>query len=285
MRGALGVTLLACLALAPGCGREMPGLLDGAGTIVVTVIDTSGFFPGSLAGDTVLVDSASVSLESRTHVFTKQTATNEYGVAAFENLTTGNYSVFVRRAVDIGPNSKVFTGVVDIAVAGDEQLSDTVLVNTISVSNLMINEVLFAGSCATTFYFYDQFVELYNASADTLYLDGIILTRQAGWVAGEDPDPETIDYTRALYGFQFPGTPVTGREHPIYPGQFVVVAADGVDHSAWCPNAMDLSHADWECFNPLGNDYDAPGVPNILSIVPGRTTDYLISLGHNGNMR
>jgi hypothetical protein len=142
----------------------------------------------------------------------------------------------------------------------------------------MINEILFGGSCATTFYFYDQFVELYNASADTLYLDGIILTRQRGTI---DPEMEIKDYVTALYGFQFPGTPVTGRQYPILPGQFLVIAADAVNHTQWCSNAVDLSRADWETFNPLGNDYDVPGVPNLVSIVPGRTTDYLISLGKN----
>jgi len=279
---ALALLALAGLALSSGCGKEMPPLPDGEGAIVVTVIDTSGFFPGSVAGDTVLVDSAQVSLESRTHIFTLQTVTDDGGIAAFEELATGNYSVFVRREVNVGPNRKVFIGIADVGIEGAEEAADTILVNIISVSNLVINEILFAGSCATSYYFYDQFVELYNASTDTLYLDGIILTRQAGWVAGEDPDPETIDYTRALYGFQFPGTPVTGRQHPIYPGQFLVIAADAVNHKQWCSNAVDLSHADWECFNPLGNDYDVPGVPNITSMVPGRTTDYLISLGHNG---
>jgi hypothetical protein len=243
---------------------------------VVTVIDTSGFF-GPL-GDSVLVDSVHVSIESRTNILTATAMTGEDGVAAFERLPTGNYSVFVRRAVEIGPNQEVFSGVASVPVRGDAVVSDTILVSTVSVSNLMINEILFGGSCATTFYFYDQFVELYNASADTLYLDGIILTRQRGTI---DPEMEIKDYVTALYGFQFPGTPVTGRQYPILPGQFLVIAADAVNHTQWCSNAVDLSRADWETFNPLGNDYDVPGVPNLVSIVPGRTTDYLISLGKN----
>lgn len=158
----------ASLALAAGCGREIPDMPDGRGAIVVTVTDTSGFFPGSVFGEPFSVDSAHVSLESRTHIFTATATTSGDGVAAFERLPSGNYSVFVRREVSVGPNRKVFTGVADVAVRGDEEKSDTILVSTVSVSNLMINEILFGGSCATTFYFYDQFVELYNASADTL---------------------------------------------------------------------------------------------------------------------
>jgi hypothetical protein len=92
---------------------------------------------------------------------------------------------------------------------------------------------------------------------------------------------EQKDYTRATYAFQFPGTPVTGREYPIQSKQIMVVAADAVDHRPYCANSIDLSHADWEFFNALGNDYDNPAVPNVSSITD-KTTDFLINLGHNG---
>ena len=36
-----------------------------------------------------------------------------------------------------------------------------------------------------------------------------------------------------------------------------------------------------QCFNPLGNDYDNPAVPNIVSIHPNSRIDYLINLSHN----
>jgi hypothetical protein len=154
----------------------------------------------------------------------------------------------------------------------------TVDVFQITVSELMINEIFYCGSDYATFYFYDQYVELFNSSEDTLYLDGIILTRQTQtWY----PDLEEVDFVRAIYAFQFPGTPVTGREHPIAPGQFVVIATDAIDHTLYCSRSIDLSNADWECFNPLGSDYDNPAVPNIVSIHPTRTTDYLLNLSRN----
>jgi hypothetical protein len=155
----------------------------------------------------------------------------------------------------------------------------TVDVYRITVSELKINEVYFAGSCASSFYFYDQFVELYNASDDTLYLDGIILTRQSQTVSA---DQEDINYVRAIYAFQFPGTPLTGRQYPIAPGQHVVIASDAIDHSAYCPNAVDLSEADYECYTALGSDYDNPLVPNLVSINPTSSADYLLNLVHNG---
>ena len=142
----------------------------------------------------------------------------------------------------------------------------------------MINEIYYCGSDYSKFYFYDQYVELYNSSTDTLFLDGCIITRNS---SANVTDIEEIDFVRAVYAFQFPGTPITGRQYPIFPGQFVVIAADAIDHSAYANNGADLSNADWECFNPLGSDYDVPGIPNLVSIHPSSRTDYMISLSHD----
>ena len=43
---------------------------------------------------------------------------------------------------------------------------DTVIVSSV-MPNLVINEIFYAGSDRSSFYFYDQFVELYNASNET----------------------------------------------------------------------------------------------------------------------
>ncbi len=168
-------------------------------------------------------------------------------------------------------------------------MHEEVLAKVVSVSNLMISEIFYAGSCASSFYFYDQYVELYNAAAETLYLDNIIVTRQA---QVKDPEMETKDYVSAIYAFQLKGT---GRQWPIAPGQYAVIAADAVNHRQFCVNSPDLSlsnpnlsHAPgepyklYETFNAIGNDYDVSGVPNFESIMPGRTTDFLINLSHNG---
>jgi len=176
-------------------------------------------------------------------------------------------------------SEKLFTGGFAMPLKGFESVDSTVAVNLISTSDLMINEVFYAGSDASTYYFYDQYVELYNASADTMYLDGMILTRQ---MQTAYPDMEEVSFIRALYAYQFPGTPVTGRQHPIAPGQFVLCAADAVNHKQWCPKSIDLSHADWEFFNPLSSDYDNPAVPNIVNINMASKVDFLINLSHNG---
>ncbi len=268
------------LALVFSCGKEMPVLPDGDGIITLTVIDSAGTFPGAVQGENFVIAEAMINVQSRSHMFSDQKMSDSEGMTGFYDLPAGRYSLFARKEVVAGAQKKVFTGYVDIEILGTEETCDTIYVTSVTVNALMINEIMYNGSDASKFYFYDQFVEIYNSSADTLYLDGCILTRNYG-NAFVEPGIEDIDHVRSLYAFQFPGTPVTGTDYPIYPGQYVAVAADAIDHSVWADNAVDLSGADWEFFNPLGNDYDVPHIPNLVSIHPTSRNDFMISLVHN----
>ena len=269
--------IFAIVLTVQGCARnDKPTAPDGDGIISVVIVDTTGTIPGSTPGVPTIVEGANVSLQARTHEYVDVTDADD-GVADFTSLPAGEYSLFARRELPIGAQKKVFTGFIDVYVPGPEMVLDTIFVGIVTVNALMINEIYYCGGDYSKFYFYDQFVELYNSSQDTLYLDGTILTRN---FPSDRETIEEIDHVRAIHAFQFPGVPVTGTRYPIYPGQHVAVAADAVDHSAYA-NAVDLSGADWEFFNPLGSDYDVPGVPNIVSIHPDKTLDFMINLSHN----
>lgn len=269
--------LIAAALVFSGCGgNEKPTMPDGEGIISVVIVDTTGTIPGSTPGVPTVIDGADVSLQARTHEYVEVTE-SDAGIADFSLLPAGEYSLFARKELPLGAQKKVFTGFIDVYVPGPETVTDTIYVGIVTVNALMINEIYYAGGDYSKFYFYDQFVELYNSSQDTLFLDGCILTRN---FPSDRETIEEIDYVRAIYAFQFPGVSVSGSEHPIYPGQLVVVAADAVDHSAYA-NAVDLSGADWEFFNPLGSDYDVPGIPNVVSVHPESGTDFMINLSHN----
>jgi hypothetical protein len=270
------ILIFATLLVIQGCAGDKPTMPDGEGIISVFIADTTGTIPGSTPGVPAVVYGASVSLQARTHEFVEVTDADG-GEADFTGLPAGEYSLFARMELPLGAQKKVFTGFIDVYVPGPETVADTIFVSIVTVNALMINEIYYCGGDYSKFYFYDQFVELYNSSQDTLFLDGCILTRNFPTVEG---DLESIDYVRAIYAFQFPGTPVMGTQYPIYPGQLVVVAADAVDHSKYA-HAVDLSGADWEFFNPLGSDYDVPGVPNVVSIHPESGIDFMINVSHN----
>jgi hypothetical protein len=272
------ISIITALLLFSACGGEKPVSPDGGGAIALLLVDTTGTLPGSIPGEPSFLEGAKVSIQARTHEYVDVGESDDSGTAGFEGLAAGDYTVFARREIVAGAQKKVFTGFSDMHVEGDAEAADTLYLSTVTVNALMINEIYYCGSDYARFYFYDQYVELYNSSVDTLYLDGCIITRNSSL---NPTDIEELDYVRAIYGYQFPGVPITGRQYPIYPGQFVVIAADAIDHSVYANNGADLSHADWECFNPLGSDYDVPGVPNIISIHPTSRVDYMISLAHD----
>lgn len=188
----------------------MPEMPDGEGHLEVSVADTSGLFGGMENAPIYLVDGAEIHLSARNHEYNRVTTTDIFGMASFSDLPTGDYSIFAASSLDLGDAEKVFTGGGEYRILGDAAVEDTVVISLIRSSDLMINEIYFCGSDASSFYFYGQFCELCNASSDTMYLDGMIITRQRPVEADVEDPP--LDYVRAVYAYQFPGTPVTGRD-------------------------------------------------------------------------
>lgn len=122
------------------------------------------------------------------------------------------------------------------------------------------------------------FYELYNNSEQTIYLDGKILGRaQSAWRESDNftceeqevrVDPDGI-WSRFFQ--QFPGS---GTDHPVEPGETVVVANQAVDHTevhSWLPN---LENADFEMVSAVDN----PDVPNLIDIGPRSSTDVGIQI-------
>jgi hypothetical protein len=87
-----------------------------------------------------------------------------------------------------------------------------------------------------------EFVELFNAGSQTVFLDGAVLSDQ-----GNNNSNETT--------FQFPGTPLTGTTIPLGPGEFVFIVGSATGSS--------YAGIDWEFFG-AGADTDDPAVPNLV---------------------
>ncbi|MBN2602495.1 MAG: DUF4876 domain-containing protein [Candidatus Marinimicrobia bacterium] len=139
------------------------------------------------------------------------------------------------------------------------------------LTGLQINEIYSCGPANNFFFFYDQYIELYNSAEDTLYLDGVIVCRMGKSI--ED----------VTYIFQFPGEPLIGREYPVAPDSFVVLAMDAYNYRDEIfsgERSIDLSIANWEFVNPNdpGDNSNNPDVPNILNIEEGHTLDFMYGL-------
>jgi hypothetical protein len=145
---------------------------------------------------------------------------------------------------------------IHIRAAGLHALAAFVSAVGVAQGQLKINEVYYHVNGPQEA---NQFVELFNAGSSTAYLDGLILTDEAG---------------TGIEGiFQFPGA---GAEHPVPPGGFVVIAVDGDGSDGVWP---DLSTADWECYAGPG-DFDNPSVSN-LTLVGGSHDLSLYTGGDN----
>jgi hypothetical protein len=115
-----------------------------------------------------------------------------------------------------------------------------------------------------------KYMELYNNSDRTLYLGGRLLLdgeflgffptarSTCGDSEGPRTDPSGLLTPR---GLRFPGS---GSEHPIAPGEAVVIAAAALDHTVQHPDMPDLSDADFEL--PATVSADNPDVPDMLQV-------------------
>lgn len=257
--------------------------------------------------------------------------TSTEGVANFTNILPGNYQVTVSKNM----TAKEFLETFLFPASSDEvhfngsQENVTVNANATSTeiklksglfSDLVIKQIYYAGSSAKEgAIFRDQFVELYNNSAEVVYADGYLFaqltgnvnnksesytqagTNQWDWSKSEDNnkgDAANTDYVYATNVYRIPGS---GLDHPILPGKSIVIAATAINHKGnYTDNSgkvveiknpdltLDLSNADFEAYlgTYLGTAYkydiQNPSVPD-LEIVHWATNQDMVldPLGRN----
>lgn len=117
--------------------------------------------------------------------------------------------------------------------------------------------------------FVTMYLEIYNNSSTTEYLDGMILGHTY-YVFSEILNlpcsatqyvRDDADVLHAVEMLQFPGS---GAEYAIGPGETRVIAMVAIDHSAVWPSGSDLSGA---AFEVGGYGYaDNPAVPNMIDV-------------------
>jgi hypothetical protein len=251
------------------CGLKKPTQPEGKGTLHVQVIDdVMNPIPEAL-----------VQLISHLGEKSEIQISDSSGMVTFLNIASSDYTVSAYKQVD---ESIARLGSEKVFVVSGQESSVTVSVH-LNTAGLKINEIYYAGPVNNEFYFYDQFVELYNGSEDTVYLDGTIIIRCGGYnLAGQDIDGDgDLDYLHFdtsdgrehrcfVYAFQLLGEPVIGKEYPLHPGEFAVVAIDAIDHRTSIPTSIDLSDADYEFYNPyFFRDPNDPAVPDYVNIITG----------------
>lgn len=261
-----------------GCMENPPAIKDGYGKLSIIAY-----------GDTAIADTvpAYIRMRNAKVILTSEYGTmirytNDEGILSLETLPSAVYNITFRMVHPL-VNSRVLVGnIKNIEITSDRVYVDSVFASPVSNTGLAINEIYCAGPINNFFYFYDQFIELYNYSDSLIYLDGMQISRVSGTNDGQYQPGEDYgndgDIDGITYIFKFPGRPGE-RNYFIRPGQFIVIAGKAIDHRASVSTSIDLSNCDWEFYNQFSaTDFDNPNVPNLLNIRADRTVDFLINL-------
>lgn len=206
--------------------------------------------------------------------------TDSQGVADFGQLRQGEYSVSLRSSVSEA--SGVWSHELLGAAPSVKLYRDNTLILPCRLgnrfSNLVIKEFYYAACMSKKTgkaYQRDQYFEIYNNSADTVYVDGVgfattktqtnLEREHFGQFLKEFIGGPTIPIDML---FQIPGS---GREHPLLPGKTVLIAELPINHRRDAPySPVDLSGADWEMYDVskvvTHSDEDVPEVPNLRKL-------------------
>ena len=175
-----------------------------------------------------------------------------------------------------------------------------------SVDHLIIKEVFYTGhaytqklattplSIASNWYEDDTYITIYNPTSEVKYLDGLALASTALDPSVQVEFDGNKDFRREYVGVSqmsyFPGS---GKEHPINPGQTIVIAKYAVDHAkdffkqldkdngspvdrtlyTGVDAFLDLSKADWEWTNGKTDGKNNSNVPDLVPIYVGADED------------
>lgn len=257
--------------------EDKPNDVDRQAKARFVVIDTSGTIDIDPATNKRILKNGTVTFYSRDYNESFKFTTNSEGMVYADKLLASHYIISVNQ-----PISDAFSifGNKEKDIFGTQTGIDTIYLKGMPSSGMIINEIYYCGPVNNVFYMFDLFVELYNNSDEVQYLDGAIISRcttKPGEVSSMVTGTDGLNYVRVIYAFQFPGTP-GGKQYAVQPGEYVVIAGDAVDHRQAVATSIDLSHANWEFYNPLATDIDVASVPNVTNILSKTTTDFLIGL-------
>jgi hypothetical protein len=221
--------------------------------------------------------------------FTGRTDTE--GKIRFADVLPGRY--WVSASVDGGAAGSVYAGGTKVEVTGEVEAH--VILRGDRPGTLVFSELALEEPPGWLtnglWYHYHKFIELYNNSGGTVYLDGMLLGKMyLYWWDFSDYGHHSCTETEPLRNdpdgiwtnqfLQFPGS---GSDHPVPPGQTVVIAVSAADHRAIHPSMTDLSDADFETLSPrFGGEFalgDNPFAPNLLDVglYQFLSTEWLVS--------
>jgi hypothetical protein len=220
--------------------------------------------------------------------------TDATGMAVISGLAAGIYNVSVSNSLTES-EAETQTGVAQVIVLSAVENNVSVIADVqmeldlqgTPLGGLIFKEVYYSGSktLEDKYYFSDQYYEIYNNSTDVIYADQLCIGVVNAWTSKATISPWIAAYPEKQSIESFWIVPGSGTEHPINPGESIIIAQDGIDHQTdplGNPNSpVNLGDADFETYvvRDDNRDLDAPAVPNMeLGYATTTGIDWLTSV-------
>ncbi len=273
----LKILYILLLAGFLSCKEEPPTQVDGKAAMEIHVFWNNS--EDDSLKNYVPLSNAQMILSSEYGVQIKYC--DENGVLHLSHIPSSTYQISAHGNHPDDNKIVIVGNIKNLEVNSGQTVIDTIYAKPVSSSGIAINEIYSAGPVNKVFFFFDQFIELYNSSDEIKYLDGMQIfrvTRNSEGVGPGGDEGDDGDIDGMTYCFKFPGKPGE-KNHPFPSHSFIVLAQDAIDHRNSVSTSIDLSNADWEFYNQLSvTDFDNPNVPNLININPERTGEFQISL-------
>lgn len=210
---------------------------------------------------------------------TRSAVTDASGAAVFDALLQGQYEAGVTRTLTAAElqrlpaadrEASVFAGGTTLNVTPGQRASGSIALVGARRGSLVVSEYFLYRTDPA--YISGDYLEVYNNSDTTIYLDGLMLLQSPSGLS--DHDLTSCDMTQAFrsdpalfwvqFGWTFPGV---GREYPILPGEGKVIAMDALNHAAAAgrDDYPDLSRAHFEQYLTTA-DIDNPIAANMIPL-------------------
>lgn len=206
-------------------------------------------------------DSVLVRITNNTSGTVKEAYTNSFGVAGFESVPPGLYTITSSITIPKETYRLLSGTIVNDNVTFNGNLTNQSITNpqtslitpmvTGRIGDWVFKQIYYGGSNTSQgASFRDQFFELYNNSTDTLYADslcfaqltgvnnttsyypahGYLPSNQFDWsqAVNMNKTNSNTDYVYARTVFMIPGT---GKQVPVLPGKSIVVAQTAQNHA------------------------------------------------------
>ena len=188
-------------------------------------------------------------------------------------LTKGTYDVSIEDSLKINSDSTVAVAMrienLSVNTYGQKVTGKVLSMPKAALGqNFIFSEVFFNGERNSGRMMHpDQYIVVFNPTVGTLYADGlsVAVTQHLAWQDKQMWYDKYYPNKVPVGGFiTIPGE---GKDHPVGPGERLVIAFTAIDHSKveGYDHAVDLSGADFEIYyGPDSNDTDNSQVENVL---------------------